>query len=1214
MVERAAPIAAPPVSAPPVVAAAPAPVVAGADLGNAALGLLADGGFVAKLGAGLRLAAADLQSQDGVDLSTLPQPLRGVRLNRATWQAKRNRLKIAASLAVPHLEAAEIEIHASKDGKVSFAVAKLQKRLQIAALGNPQVTLSLSEEGAFGGSVTISPSDLERGGPRGLSVTGGGTLTLQDGRFSGNVDATLAYAKLGSGEVHVAFNDEGRVTGSGTLRVTPPFLDEAKADLTLGEDGQLNGSVTVSMTEAVSPIPALSLTGGTLTVSYASGALSGSLTDFRASYRGLADVTASATIDNGKFSGKGNIDLTVPGLNEATGVVKLADGTVTGSLTLAANAFPKALPVKSGRIVATLAENGRIAFSGHVAVTLGPAGSGKLAAAYSETGELSLAATLDLTVPGLQQSQVSVAYVNGDLSGEAQLAIDPTLIPGLDGKATVRYQQGLWSGETEIGYAADNGKLSGRIRVTVKQTEAGALELGGSGQVEAQIAPRVRGMLTATLLPHGGVDVSGRIVVSEELLLFEEEKFDKELFKYSQNIPLWAILVAVIRVRAGVRGGVGKGVLRNITVEGSYTIGNDAADPTFTISGEMFIPAFIEAYVAFGAGLGLDVVLGSLTGGIEGVATAGIYGAVSVIPELSYADGDWSIEGTATLAAGARLKIGLNAWAEVEAFWVTVWEESWKLGEWVWNIGPDLALQAKMAYRFGQPGPPELDFKSSDIDAESMIQAAMPEDGPGPSGAKEALQNKAEWKGKLKEQKPAPLPAALAAQSQAAPPTPPQPAKQPKPKAGPPAGGAGAAPAPGQSSAQAAPAVAPAPGSAAAAQAAATAGTPDNSVKGAVAPSEVPTAGKPRYPAPISLATIDEPPAALPRTKEQEGEDVKAAEQAVKLVVAQATDTDALDDWFPRIKNRFRLVSLGFTGDLHSGIRIEGGVNPQIQMVGPPLVLKGTGVPGGAKTEIKHSSGVIDGTTVGISMIADPLGPDIKDGTPPSGQETLMEQMPTNPSEYRALNARFVRGHLLNHNVGGEGKPHNLFPITTRANIDHHKLVEKTVKQWIKKDHYWVRYKVDVISDGQLIPLKNGLNAVNATLKTEASCLDAKLRPVNSMPPQSISSQVDPALIAASPSPSPGASPPVPGTAQLVFNAEMYADLLDSHKLRGRDKTIERLLTFSGFGEKSQTALYKAYDEIAGKQDKSIHSLDTDEKATFRRVENRWSEIRNLIV
>lgn len=1242
-----APAKAPPAAAPPAPAPAQAPPQADAGgPGNAVFGVLADGGFVAKLGAGLRLTADDLKKKDGVDLTVLPQPLPGVRLTRAKWVAQRSRLEVDASLAVPHLEAADIAVHVNKEGKPSFAIKKLQKRLAVPALGNALVTLSLSEEGEFGGSVEIGPKNLTPPNLRSLTVTGGGTFMIQRGVFSGNVDAKLAYAKLGDGEVHFAMSEAGRLSGSGTLNVTPPFLDKATATLALAEDGNLNGSVTVQMTEAKSPIPALSLTGGTLTVSYANGAVSGSLAEFRATYRGLADLTASASIEAAKFSGQGSLALTVPGLNEASGVVRVREGAVSGSLTLAASAFPKALPVKSGRITATLSENGRVAFSGTVAVELGPAGTGQVAANYSETGDLSISTVITVTVPGLQGAQVTVNYINGDISGEALVPIDPALIPGLTGNAVVRYQQGLWSGETDLAYSADNGKLSGRIHITVSQTEAGALQLGGTGEVEAQIAPRLRGMLTATILPEGGVDVSGRITVTEPLELFPEARFDKELFKYSQNIPLWAILVAVIRVRAGVRGGIGAGVFRNIVVEGSYTIGNEASDPTFSISGEMFIPAFIEAYVAFGAGLGLDVVIGELTGGIEGVATAGIYGAISVVPELSYADGDWSIEGDATLAAGARLKVGLNAWAEVEAFWVTVWEETWQLGEWVWNIGPDLGLNAHMAYRFGQPGPPEVEFNSSDIDTSSMIQEAMPKDGPAPSGAKESLQNKAEWKGKLKEQKPAPLPPDLAAQSQAAPPAPPKPAQQPKPKAGPPAAGAAAPAGPGKAPGPAAAPAAP-PGSPAAAQAAAGAATPDASAKGAVPASEVPTAGQTRYPAPITLATVDEPPAPLPRTKDQEAEDVAAAEKAVQLAIGQAKDTDALDDWFPRIKNRFRLVELGYVGDFHSGFRVEGGINPQIKITGVPVLLKGTGIPGDVSakhvTDIKHSTGTLGGSTVGLEMTASPLGPDHPLGSEAGGQDALMNQLPTDPSTYPDVTHRFIRGHLLNYDLGGPGKDFNLFPITSKANADHYNFVEKAVKSWVNDKKLWVSYRVSITASDQMTPLKNGLKAVDANLETEISTLDAKLNKIETKSIR-ISSRYDPKQFATggksevadkdatSPPPTPTAldASAVPTTARAidvpvvpqvldpssppVFNPGMYDDLRVSHKARGRDKTRERLMAYSGFGEASRDALYKAYDEVSGLPDKTIRSLDKNEIATFRRVENNWASIRTLIV
>jgi hypothetical protein len=111
-----------------------------------------------------------------------------------------------------------------------------------------------------------------------------------------------------------------------------------------------------------------------------------------------------------------------------------------------------------------------------------------------------------------------------------------------------------------------------------------------------------------------------------------------------------------------------------------------------------------------------------------------------------------------------------------------VWSNEWKLAEWVWDVGPELALQADMKYVFGRPEPPTFDFKTSDIDAKKLIQDAMPKEGPKGSGAREALQNRAEWKGALKEQRKeaSKIPADLADQQAKAPQPKDAPSKPPK--------------------------------------------------------------------------------------------------------------------------------------------------------------------------------------------------------------------------------------------------------------------------------------------------------------------------------------------------------------------------------------------------------------------------------------------------
>src|SRR5262249_46153329 len=118
-----------------------------------------------------------------------------------------------------------------------------------------------------------------------------------------------------------------------------------------------------------------------------------------------------------------------------------------------------------------------------------------------------------------------------------------------------------------------------------------------------------------------------------------------------------------------------------------------------------------------------------------------------------------------------------------------------------------------------------------------------------------------------------------------------------------------------------------------------------------------------------------------------------------------------------------------FVGDLHSGIRIEGGVNPHLEIIPKHLTLKGTGIPGDLikkhVTEIKNSTANLSWTSkppkpagasvVGIEMLANPLGPDHPLGSEASGQEDLFDQLPTDPK--LPVADRFIKGHLLNYDL-----------------------------------------------------------------------------------------------------------------------------------------------------------------------------------------------------
>lgn len=1043
-----------------------------------------EGAFVLPLGAGVRLGPDVIGEgrRAEIPLTEIPT-IPGLNVTAANFDRNRSSrmVELTGTTAILLTEESNFTLRFSRTGEPSGF--NVRTNIALDWLDNPALRITWSPDGGLTAETTVQATKfIPEAVQQRAQAEGDLTLSIADGKLSGAIDTTVTVPEVVEGHFLGNFSPDG-LSATVDLTNKAEWLGDLTAQGSINSDGQMSATLTKSAGEMTTPVPGLQFLGGQLSVGLnTDGTLSGAITDFSLQYGTFANTVATFRLENGVYTGAAVLNLNIPGLSEASGTVEMSEGRLSGSLTLGRDEFPEGLPLQSGTITGRISGTGALSFEGSVGIALGPAGTGELRASYAEEGGFSIGATFDLSVPGMQTASFSIDYDGTDVTGEGELAVDPEYLHGIEGRVRITYAEGRWAGETTLGYSADDGKLSGEITVRVRQAEDDSLVVGGEGTVTAQIAPRLSGTLTAEILEEGGIDVSGEIRVTEPLEMFPEARFERELLNVSQSIPLWAILVAVLRIRAGVRAGIGPGVFRDISVTGSYTIGQEG-EPSFTISGEMFIPAFVEGYVGFGAGLGASVVLGSLTGGIEAMGTAGIYGAISVIPELSYENGDYSIEGVATMAAGARIKLSLNAWAEIEALWITVWENTWELASVTMAVGPDLGMQARMAYTFGSPEPPTLDFTTSDIDTDSLIEDAMPEDGPPSAGVREQVRNEARWQGaqraagseadsvppELEEQANAqenvPEPQAGSAPDGPGAPPPGQQGQGPNSTASPPEGAqptdeTGAPEDTAQQAAEAEAAATPNP---------AAAGTvPDDQA----APSPTPRHGR------ISVRMLDEPPVPLPRTKEQQVADVRAAAQLVREIAGSGETTDALDNYFPRIKERFKLSQIGYVQDGHRIsvlVKINEEekvtVNEEIQYLDHPMA---DGSSPADATRVAYStvdrsyrsnSASASQSGMGISMTADPLTPLHGQGSGPSSRAlqnvfTLLETQGETGSH------GYIKGHLLNDNLGGPGESRNLFPITQTANSRHHSMIERTAKELVNDRHYWVKYKVDMQETG----------------------------------------------------------------------------------------------------------------------------------------------------
>lgn len=104
----------------------------------------------------------------------------------------------------------------------------------------------------------------------------------------------------------------------------------------------------------------------------------------------------------------------------------------------------------------------------------------------------------------------------------------------------------------------------------------------------------------------------------------------------------------------------------------------------------------------------------------------------------------------------------------------------------------------------------------------------------------------------------------------------------------------------------------------------------------------------------------------------------------------------------------------------------------------------------------KWANGQEDGE-VATSMHAELDPADPKTGSDTGGSDAFDDLMKALEAH---TNTTWVRGHLLNHDLGGLAIYNNLFPITTAANSAHYHEVEKNVKHWIGEGCE-VEYNVD---------------------------------------------------------------------------------------------------------------------------------------------------------
>jgi len=514
----------------------------------------------------------------------------------------------------------------------------------------------------------------------------------------------------------------------GILKPSHPLFKYVDVSLTLeSEKLTAKAEITPDKLKKALPVPGLEITRTDLALTAAASKFDVT-GGFALKYTTIADAAVTASFGNDGFEAAGDLNLHIPGLTEAKGRIWYKQSKLAGKVTVGAKQL-KVPGVKSANIVFDIA-GGVLSGSGDLELAVPGVSKASLHFLYDPKGNFSATGSAALAIPGLREgSSLTLAYANQDLRGAAKLGL---AIPGLESATfDVNYAKGIFTGAGQLAFR--RGKLTGSLKAALNEKH----KLTGGGNLSYELFPGFVAGVGVQILDTGKTKVSGEITVPPIVTLFPEKRFQKSLFSFGVQIPIFAIplgtksvgLVADIGSDLKALAGIGPGQLRGVTAKG--TIDLSAIDSfQLSVTGELYVPAYADLRLAVHGGIGLSLALASATGGIELAGLLGVHGALAIPAKFTYKGGGPVVfDAKAELTAQPRLRFDVSAYVKVEALFIEVYRKDWKLASREWGSGLTVGLRFPLHYELGKPLSISLDqlqFIRPEIDVKKAVKDLLP--------------------------------------------------------------------------------------------------------------------------------------------------------------------------------------------------------------------------------------------------------------------------------------------------------------------------------------------------------------------------------------------------------------------------------------------------------------------------------------------------------
>ncbi|MGY6275620.1 hypothetical protein [Methylomonas sp. MgM2] len=411
-------------------------------------------------------------------------------------------------------------------------------------------------------------------------------------------------------------------------------------------------------------------------------------------------------------------------------------------------------------------------------------------------------------IPGLQPTAFDLALKpDGKIKGEVNTGVT---FKNFSGSLRLRFVNGLVDGQGDVQYSTE--KLSGSFHIVLtdqktargiafnvlppEQLNQKAIEQSGlqSSGTSAEPMPGPRALAgTATLNVvfnewlsgtalvvvdgAGHVTVVSKITPQKVVTLFRPRQFPsagpRVLFSanptFRYGLPYVADVHVGISVVLTVGATIGPGVLRNISVEGTYS-----TDPLifnqFALSAELHIQALAELALALEAKAGLTILAHDINAGagIKGALVLKAY--VEGIPTIGYREkadpmqgkkGEFFIKGSAVAAAQPFFVLSGYLFIELDSPWWSPAPDKrwpWSLGEKEYPLGSGWGVGMKIGgndgYVLGSDKAPDIDFDDAQFDGSKFIDNVVDDNVPKEQGRSKESKNP--YSDQLKGQAPPP--------------------------------------------------------------------------------------------------------------------------------------------------------------------------------------------------------------------------------------------------------------------------------------------------------------------------------------------------------------------------------------------------------------------------------------------------------------------------